>query len=240
MDFYLKTDCGKKRSQNEDALSAEDVPVGGLPNLFVVADGMGGYKGGDFASKRAIEIILASLRATEEKEPVTALRQAISDANLKIYEEGVSNPERKGMGTTVVCATIRDGVMTVANVGDSRLYLARNGTLTQVTHDHSYVNEMVERGRISPRAASTHPKKHVITRAIGAEETVRIDFFEEELGEGDRILLCSDGLSNMVPDEDIAGILDRSASARRAGEDLVDLANQNGGADNISAIVIAV
>ena len=142
MDFYLKSDIGQTRHQNEDAVYAEDVRVGGLENLFVVCDGMGGYKAGDYASKKTIEVLLRDLRETGEEEPVPALRNALSRANQLINIEA-AEADKKGMGTTVVCATIRDDIMTVANVGDSRLYLIHGDSMRQVTYDHSYVSEMV-------------------------------------------------------------------------------------------------
>ena len=229
MDFYLKSDIGQTRHQNEDAVYAGDVRVGGLENLFVVCDGMGGYKAGDYASKKTIEVLLR----------VPALRNALSRANQLINIEA-AEADKKGMGTTVVCATIRDDIMTVANVGDSRLYLIHGDSMRQVTYDHSYVSEMVRTGRMNKDDAARHPKKHAITRAIGAEDTVKIDFFEERIEAGDQVLLCSDGLTNMVSNEDILRILKESDNVKDAVEALVSLANQNGGADNISVIVVTI
>ena len=239
MDFYLKSDIGQTRHQNEDAVYAEDVRVGGLENLFVVCDGMGGYKAGDYASKKTIEVLLRDLRETGEEEPVPALRNALSRANQLINIEA-AEADKKGMGTTVVCATIRDDIMTVANVGDSRLYLINGDSMRKVTYDHFYVSEMVRTGRMNKHAAARHPKKHAITRAIGAEDTVKIDFFEERIEAGDQVLLCSDGLTNMVSNEDILRILKESDNVKNAVEALVSLANQNGGADNISVIVVTI
>ncbi len=240
MDFYLKTDRGRLRSQNEDAVYAEDVPVGILPNLFVLADGMGGYKAGDYASKHAIDVVVSELQSNNDSELISTLQNAISTANYEIHTESVENPERTGMGTTMVLATIEGSEMTVANVGDSRLYLFEEGHVRQITHDHSYVEEMLRFGRINEDDAKMHPKKHYITRAIGAEEKINVDFFEENVHPGDRVLLCSDGLTNMVPDVQIEEVLAESVSAQNACETLIELANRHGGTDNISVIVIDI
>lgn len=240
MIFFARTDRGLVRDTNEDSVFISGSPIGKLPDLFIVADGMGGYKAGDYASRRAIDLVLKSIRERKEDAPLRALRTAIDSANSTIFHEAQNEEDKENMGTTLVCAVISDTHLTVANVGDSRLYLLHDGALRQVTHDHSYVEELVRKGRMEEEEALHHPKKHYITRAIGAEETVEPDFFEEELVHGDKILMCTDGLTNMVSDEVLLGVLLQSAGPDTAAEKLVELANRSGGRDNITAIVIDI
>ena len=236
--FYAITDKGQKRVHNEDYVFASDASVGALPNLFLVADGMGGHNAGDVASETAVKVILEEIRMRKIKSPVKALEQAIYHANKAIYECARTDESKSGMGTTLVAATVVDNRLHVANVGDSRLYIVRGGELVQVTRDHSLVEEMLRSGTISEAAAEHHPAKHKITRAVGAEEDVRIDFFDEPMDDIRAIFLCTDGLSNMVDKEQICEVLTSSKKVKQKAERLVELANEGGGKDNITVLVI--
>lgn len=230
------TDIGRKRKQNQDYVFTSEIPVGSLKNLFIVADGMGGHNAGDYASKYAIATIVEEIEMSKESA-VAALEKAIQSANSHIRIKSRENEDMIGMGTTVVAATIQDDIMYVANVGDSRLYVI-NDEVKQITVDHSLVEEMVRMGGIGREQARVHQDKNIITRAIGAEDEIKIDFFQVELKKGDLILLCSDGLTNMVEDEEIRMLLLAQKDIAGKAEALVAAANQNGGKDNITVILI--
>ncbi len=237
MDVCFLTDKGQARAQNQDSVFATTRCVGSLENLFLVADGMGGHNAGDYASQKAIEIILEII-ARNPGSAQTAIHRGLTIANAKIYEEAQSNPEKMGMGTTVVLATTDAGILRVANVGDSRLYTYGDDGLKQITLDHSVIEEMVRRGEVSKEVAAHHPKRNMITRAVGAEPTVDVDFFEVPLIGVKTIMLCSDGLTNMIDEPMIAPILAERAPAEKKANRLIDMANEAGGRDNISVIVI--
>lgn len=234
---YATTDIGRKRQLNQDFIYLSEVPVGNLPNVFIVADGMGGHNAGDFASRYAVETVVEEIEASFEKNPVRILGRAIERANTLIRKRAKEDISCSGMGTTMVIATCIGRYLEVANVGDSRLYIV-NDRIRQITKDHSLVEEMVRMGGIDRASARNHPDKNIITRAIGARDYVEADFFNLELQTGDMILLCSDGLTNMMDDEMIHRILKRGGSLKDRVEELVRAANQNGGKDNISVIVI--
>ena len=230
------TDTGVLRNMNQDYCFSSDAPVGNLPNLYIVCDGMGGHNAGEYASRYTVERIVASVSRSRWKEPVRILRDAIQKANEILVIEAKENPEKSGMGTTVVAATIIDHRLYVANVGDSRLYVV-NETMKQVTRDHSYVEEMIRMGRFSPDDARIQTKKNVITRAVGAMEHVQADFFEVDLKEKDTVLMCTDGLSNMVTNEMIHQIVLSSNDVEEIAKTLVQEANRNGGKDNITVLI---
>ncbi len=230
------TDIGQKRKQNEDYVFTSEIPVGPLSNLFIVADGMGGHNAGDYASKHAIERIVEEVESSKDS-PVETLERAIQSANRYIRTKSRENEDMNGMGTTVVAATITDDVMYVANVGDSRLYIINSG-IRQITVDHSLVEEMVRMGGINREQAREHHDKNIITRAIGAEDELKIDFFRVRLEKGDFILLCSDGLTNMIEDEEIRMLLLGQKDIVSKAETLVAAANRNGGKDNITVVLI--
>lgn len=232
------TDIGRKRKLNQDYVYTSERPVGNLSNVFIVADGMGGHNAGDYASKYTVEIMERVMRADKETDPVCILRRAIEEANGHIRKRAEEDERLSGMGTTVVAATIRDGLLQVANVGDSRLYVANEEEIRQITTDHSLVEEMVRMGGLDRRVARSHPDKNIITRAIGALDTVEIDFFTVELKKEDIILMCSDGLSNMLEDEEIRMIISGQRDIVEKAEELVKAANNNGGRDNIAVILI--
>ncbi len=234
---YALTDIGRKRQLNQDYIYLTENPVGTLPNLFIVADGMGGHKAGDYASDLAVETVVKEAGASLEKSPSRILGHAITIANRILRQRASENFALSGMGTTLVAATCIGRFLEVANVGDSRLYVIGD-EIVQITEDHSLVEEMVRMGGIGREEARNHPDKNIITRAIGARDDVEVDFFNLELQTGDMVLLCSDGLTNMVDDETICRILKNGKSLRDRVEELVRTANENGGRDNISVIVI--
>lgn len=231
------TDIGRKRKINQDYIFTSEKPIGNLSNLFIVADGMGGHNAGDYASKYTVETIVEEVEKSFEKNPVKILGKAIHVANEHIRQKACENEIYSGMGTTLVAATCMGKYLQVANVGDSRLYIV-NDKITQITTDHSLVEEMVRMGGIDREAARVHPDKNIITRAVGASDEVKVDFFHMELKEGDIILMCSDGLTNMVEDEEIRMIISGQRDVVEMAEALINEANDNGGKDNISVIVI--
>lgn len=231
------TDIGRKRKVNQDYVYTSEEPVGGLPNLFIVADGMGGHKAGDFASKLTVETMIREITASSEKSPVRIFGEAISAANELIRRKAAEAPGMEGMGTTVVAAVCIGDCLQVANVGDSRLYVVGR-EIRQITRDHSLVEEMVRAGTISKAEARVHPDRNIITRAVGASETVEADYFTVELKEGDVVLMCTDGLTNMLEDEEIRMILEGARDIVEKAQALVEAANENGGKDNISVVLI--
>jgi protein phosphatase len=235
---YAKTDVGIKRKVNQDSIFVSDASIGNLPNLYMVADGMGGELAGDYASAKCVETIVNSIKTSKEKETVRILEKAIQEANKIIYGESSSDSTKAGMGTTLVLATVIDGHLFVANVGDSRLYVATASKIMQITKDHSVVAELVRTGELDEDDARTDKRKNMITRAIGAESTITADYFDVGLKGREHILLCSDGLTNMVSDEDIFKVLKSSDTIENRASKLIELANQNGGRDNISVIII--
>ncbi|MBQ9122933.1 MAG: Stp1/IreP family PP2C-type Ser/Thr phosphatase [Lachnospiraceae bacterium] len=237
LNTFSITDIGKKRKLNEDYVFTSREPIGNLSNVFIVADGMGGHKAGDYASKYTVETIVAEIQRSFEKNPVKILSKAIEIANAHIREKSMEDESLEGMGTTVVAATLMGKYLQVANVGDSRLYVV-NEEIKQITRDHSLVEEMVRMGGIDRQEARNHPDKNIITRAIGVSDKVEVDFFSVELRPGDIILMCSDGLTNMLEDEDIREILRKSSDLESKAGELVKTANNNGGKDNIAVILI--
>lgn len=231
------TDIGQKRKVNQDYIFTSEKPVGNLPNLFIVADGMGGHKAGDYASRCAVETMCDVIEKSIEKDPKAILRKAIEAANQIIYRESKEDENLEGMGTTIVAATCLGNYLQVANVGDSRLYIVGD-TIKQITQDHSWVEEMVRAGAMDKEEARNHAKKNIITRAIGAGDGVEIDFFVVELEAEDEILMCSDGLTNMLEDEEIRMLLKGQRDIVEKVETLVTEANERGGTDNISVILI--
>ena len=243
MNAFATTDVGIERNVNQDYVYAKLDDIGCLPNLFIVADGMGGHKAGDTASRYTVETLVELLKESEGKDPLATidnnikLVNTIEAANTEIRNRAQEDENLRGMGTTMVVATIVDQYAYVANVGDSRLYVIGEDII-QITRDHSWVEEMVQRGEIDRKAARTHEKKNVITRAIGGYDTVEAEMFSVDLKKEDMILMCSDGLTNMLEDQEIFHIIKSSHDIREAAERLVSRANDNGGRDNISVILI--
>ena len=236
MNTFSMTDVGSVREVNEDYVFASSAPVGHLPNLLIVADGMGGHRAGDYASRFAVEMVKEILSECAADSPETMIRDAVASANEKLLEVALQDENLKGMGTTLVVATVIERTLYFANVGDSRLYLL-NDDIKQLSKDHSLVQEMVRLGGINQEEAKHHPDKNIITRAVGVRQGVEIDFFEYRLKDGDIILMCTDGLSNMVEDAEIFRIVKSSRDVVEAVEQLVEKAKDNGGRDNIGVIV---
>ena len=237
MRIYSATDVGQKRKMNQDYVFASEGPVGNLPNLFTVADGMGGHNAGDYASSHAVRILVDEIREDADYNPVKVIRHAIEAANTEIRNRAQEDENLRGMGTTMVVATIVDQYAYVANVGDSRLYVIQDG-IHQITRDHSLVQEMVRMGEITAEEARNHPDKNIITRAVGVLPEVTADFFEISLKPGDEILMCSDGLTNMIEDDEIRHIVLGQRDIVEKAEKLIETANRNGGKDNITVVLI--
>ena len=237
MKTFSITDVGQLRETNQDYFYTSENPVGNLPNLFIVADGMGGHNAGDYASQYTVEQIVDVVSKSKETDPAKIIKEGIEQANSMLLERANEDIARKGMGTTVVVLSITDNRLVIANVGDSRLYII-NDSIRQITKDHSYVQEMVRMGEIDAEMAKDHPDKNIITRAIGVGKEVTIDFFEEEVTHGDFILMCSDGLTNMVEDDAIKSIILGQRDIAEKAEKLVETANRNGGKDNSTVVVI--
>lgn len=235
---FSKTDIGRKRQINQDFVFSTDEAVGKLKNLYIVADGMGGHNAGDFASKYTVETVVREIKGSIEVKPFRILGKAIRVANEMLRQRAREDSDLYGMGTTIVVATTENHQLEIANVGDSRLYLLSKEGLRQITRDHSLVEEMVRMGGMAPEAARNHPDKNIITRAVGARDSVEVDFFTEELKPGDIVLMCSDGLTNMVSDSEIEAILKGEGSLEEKTRILIDSANKNGGKDNIAVLLI--
>lgn len=239
MKAYALTDVGQSRTTNQDYVYLSIDAVGALPNLLIVADGMGGHKAGEVASENAVMTVVKSVQSSKQKDIVSIIQEAITYANDELIKLSQSDVKYEGMGTTMVLATIVENSMYVANIGDSRLYLV-NDDIHQITRDHSYVEEMVSIGELDKESARTHEKKNIITRAIGVVKGTEADFFEVQLSDGDYILMCSDGLTNMVNDEQIKNVIKSDGEVEDIVHTLIDVANENGGKDNIAVLLAKV
>lgn len=237
MNACYATDVGRVRKINQDTVFCSTSPVGNLPNLFVVADGMGGHNAGDLASRLAVETIVDVVSSMDETDPITLIGKAVHMANDAVLGKSKEAEEYSGMGTTLVIACIKDDILYVANVGDSRLYII-NKEITQITRDHSLVEELVSMGQLDRNEARTNQNKNIITRAVGAMKVVMADYFEVRLNEKDQILMCTDGLTNMVEDSDIMGLAKQKATIGEKVNSLIVSANNHGGKDNIGIILI--
>lgn len=231
-----QTDVGRIRSQNQDVFASEN--ISGLGLVALVCDGMGGAKAGDVASARTRDVILETLRDQSLRDGKTSignlLIMALERANTLVYETAQQDEDLRGMGTTAVVAVVRDGNACIANVGDSRAYWIGE-EVRQVTRDHSIVQLLVEHGQLTPEEALVHPKRHIITRAIGAESTVEPEMFDLQLA-GGALLLCSDGLSGVVPPDAIASVVRNAPSS--APEKLIQMALDMGSTDNVTVLVV--
>ena len=240
MQTFSITDTGRTRDVNQDYVFCQEHAVGSFPNLFIVADGMGGHNAGDTASRMCVEEVVSQIEKSTKVTPIGILEQAVAVANETVYDASLENVALYGMGTTIVAAVVLGDTVYVITVGDSRLYVCKD-TLKQVTVDHSLVEEMVQSGKIQKEDMRTHPNKNIITRALGTDSMVKADCFEIEVDEGDVLLLCSDGLTNMLEDERIESILKQNRDdMRRVGEMLVKEANEAGGKDNISVVLVRI
>lgn len=229
--FFQMSDIGLQRSLNEDSLLCRP------PHDFVVADGMGGHVAGEVASHIFTGMMNQLLSEHEGSLDQDGLRGMVIRGNRAILASIQRHPERRGMGTTATCLHLEQGKALWAHVGDSRLYLVRQGSMRQITRDHTYVNDLIDSGSITPLEAESHPKRNMLMRAVGVDEYVQVDTGEFGLQHGDILLLCSDGLTNMVTEEAIRTVLEAESCANPAAS-LVDCAKAGGGIDNISVIVV--
>lgn len=234
------TDAGKLRKENEDSFCHQKLKNG--LELFAVADGMGGYNAGEVASNIAVKVV--SEYCTQHIEDdvksddvIHILDDAIAKANKVIYDESIKNKDYSGMGTTIVAAITNGEDMIIAHVGDSRAYILKDNSLNKLTNDHSLVAEMVRDGMITEDEAQRHPKKNIITRALGTDENVKVDIQKIHISMDDTVLLCTDGLSNMIEDKIIEQMLIKNSDVNKCARELVDLANKLGGRDNITVII---
>lgn len=243
LEFFSATDTGRARSNNEDSVATD--PAG---KLAVLADGMGGYNAGEVASGMLTSFIHTELgrwlqeasAAASDADVRRAMDICVDNANRAIFNAANANPTYAGMGTTLVLAVFRDGRLLVGHVGDSRAYRMRAGKLVQLTRDHSLLQEQIDAGLITPEQAAFSANKNLVTRAVGVEDTVLLETHVHETQPGDVYVLCSDGLSDMLPDENIAQVLQMHDSVDAAGHALIDAANDAGGRDNISVILVRV
>lgn len=235
---YGQTDIGMVRSINQDSIFFSDKSVGNLPNLYIVADGMGGHKAGDYASAHAVSWFVEYAKECKYTNPITIMKTGIAKVNDMLLEMSATHSELNGMGTTFVSAVIVENKMYVANIGDSRLYVIHQGETKQITLDHSLVEELIRTGQLDRRRVRFHPEKNIITRALGTGKEAVPDFFEIILQNDERVLLCSDGLTNMVEDDEIVTIVMGQRFVDKICERLIERANYYGGKDNIGVVVV--
>jgi len=238
------TDVGQVRDHNEDALGycqpREREVLAERGRLYLVADGMGGHVAGEVASECVVRTVMASYYESQAPTVRQGLSEAIQQANAALYEATSGEESRSKMATTLVGAVVRGRQLHVANIGDSRAYLLREDTIRQLTEDHSFVTELVKRGRISEEEAASHPQRNIVTRALGTQPTVEADFYEEGIQPGDTVLLCTDGLWGEVSEEEMVQMATRPLDPKGMASELVALANQRGGPDNITVIILQV
>ena len=238
--FAAGTDKGLLREINED--SCRIIPgCSSSPYVFIIADGMGGHKCGEIASSMTVDYISGLMRNDDGRFESENMQQElcsiVEQANKAVYEKSQDSDEFSGMGTTLTMAVIGEKTLTAAHVGDSRLYLVRGGEIKQLTEDHSYIGELLKNGTLTREEAENHPRKNVITRAIGSSPEIQVDIFNQEINENDIYVLCTDGLTNMVCDNEIFEIV-RDSEPETACSKLIEAANRQGGDDNITVIVI--
>ncbi len=241
MRIVSKSDIGRMRRTNQDAFATGELT--GNVAWAVVCDGMGGANGGNIASQTAVKVISDRIssgfvKGMNSSDIKTLLNTAIYTANLNVFDMAKSVETLSGMGTTVVALLICDDVLHIAHAGDSRAYVLSNGNIKQITKDHSIVQHLVEMGQLTAAEAKVHPKKNVITRALGVEEMIKVDYTELPFEDGDVVMLCTDGLSNYIDDSQVISIM-KENNFYEFSEKLVEAANENGGGDNITVVVIA-
>lgn len=235
MRYTAKTDIGRLREANEDAFLAED-------EIFAVADGMGGHRAGEVASSIAIDILKKRAGQFEKGDTPQRiqkmLKEALDEVNDTIIKRGEARGDYLGMGTTLTAFHVSEKRIFLVHIGDSRAYLIRKGKITQLTQDHTLVADMVRKGEIGEEVARVHPLKNILVRALGTDVKAEVDLLSEEVQPGDRILLCSDGLSSMLRDEEILSIVNESESLDDACQTLIDATNKNGGEDNTTIVLV--
>ncbi len=241
--FCTKTDPGRARENNEDSVAFDEATA-----LGVLADGMGGYNAGEIASGMATAFIKSEMsrwlseagKQAKLREVRRALEICVDNANRSVFNAANSNSQYQGMGTTLVVAVFQGAKLILGHIGDSRCYRLRAGSMEQITKDHSLLQEQMDAGLLTQEQAATSSYKNLVTRALGVDQTVMLELNEHEVQPGDLYLLCSDGLSDMVDDVEIASIIDCDRSMEQKVEDLVAVANENGGRDNISVLLVQV
>ncbi len=250
MIYFGKTDIGKRRMANQDSFGIYKIAENSM--LFVVCDGMGGANGGEEASKLALDAFHGEIKSScasfinEEVLDICRvdmdilLKNALSEANNAVYRAAIDNPALSGMGTTLVALFVIDGKAVSLNVGDSRMYKINSEGIKQITHDHSYVQYLIDIGQITPEEAKKNSKRNIITRAVGTSDELEGDIEDVELGEGSYFLLCSDGLTGMVGDTEISETVLSEGSIEDKVNTLIEKANENGGIDNITAILLSL
>ena len=236
----IKSDIGKKRENNQDTFHVSKDPS--MP-IYLVADGMGGHKAGEIASHMVRDIVVSSFSKNKDsidrkKDVLKLVKKSIEEANTKTYLKSIENKEYKGMGTTITLAYIYKNEIYLGHVGDSRAYLIRNGEINQITEDHSYVNQLIKSGSITKEEGKTHPKRNMITRAVGTSSIIEIDLIVKGYNKNDILVLCSDGLFNMVSDIQILEKFKSEEDIEKACEELVEMANNKGGLDNITVLAM--
>jgi serine/threonine protein phosphatase PrpC len=239
----FRTHVGMVRSENQDHYGYIDpeseTELFAKGRLLVVCDGMGGHNGGTVASRTTVDAVLASFRAFSGDSLKLLLGQAIAEANAFVRDKGSKDPTLRNMGTTCVAAVIRGKTCQVAHIGDSRAYVIQSGEIRQVTRDHTYLNDLIDIGLLTPEKARNHPERNIITRCVGMGEALQVDFTRIDLNAGDGVVLCSDGLFNHVENHEILDLFSRE-EPQVAAQALVDLANQRGGEDNITVALLRV
>ncbi len=238
MEYGIRTDRGLKRKLNEDNCN---VLVGypGVPACFVIADGMGGHKCGEIASKQAVDSVCEHLlKADWKSEDISGLlKSIISTVNDELYNFSIKDEATQGMGTTLIVTVFRDDKLYIGHVGDSRVYIVRDNLIQKITWDHSFIEELVKNGSITKDEAVNHPKRNLITRAVGYELDLLVDTYEIEIKENDVVLLCTDGLTNMLEEEEVLDIITKIEDPQLACDTLIQNANNKGGEDNITVII---
>jgi len=237
------TDKGKTREHNEDSYYISDFSASGR-GYCIVADGMGGHNAGEVASKIAIQEIKNNINHhykedMSEQQIEELLISSMKKANTVIFQKSLEEKKYSGMGTTAIVCLIHNNDVYIAHVGDSRAYLIRDNQIKQITVDHSVVEELIHNGSITREEAINHPQKHVITRALGCEEDIKVDIYKQKCKEKDILLICTDGLTNMLTDEEILQVIDNSPDMQRGVEKLVGLSNDKGGLDNITVVALS-
>lgn len=241
IDAAGKSDIGRVRTTNQDAYHIGKISTDMA--WSVVCDGMGGANGGNVASLVAVGAISANMdRNYSPQKPDSSIHSlittAVINANALVYQKSKQSPELSGMGTTVVLTVIKNDMAYIAHAGDSRAYHITDTNIRQITKDHTMVQYLIETGELTPEKAKDHPKRHLITRAVGVEENISVDYNETELKKGDRVLICSDGLSNLVNETEIQNIVNKNSSPADAIDQLIELANERGGNDNITVVIM--
>ncbi len=241
MKIVAKTDKGMVRETNQDAYAVGELP-GGVA-WAVVCDGMGGAAGGNIASALAVKVISEKINNSynaqmKDMSIKNMLHSALVAANLEVFDMSLERPELRGMGTTVVCAIVKEGQAYIMHAGDSRAYIVSENGLKQITMDHSMVQDLVNKGKITEEEAAVHPNKNIITRALGVEKTIEIDFRQVDLDKGNTLIICTDGLSNYVSSQEICEEI-KDSKYYAFADRLVKKANANGGGDNITVVAIA-